>query len=122
MKYLATDTIYCEMDVHDYYISYQLQGSTLHRDTVSEASVTGPTLLKALAETDREPVYDDDSMLIGWQGCGTRIFCDKDLSFVFIRTKYLYADFTIKDFSEPEVVGYLQYEVPRNVRYLGKRK
>jgi hypothetical protein len=104
------DTTCVESNFYDFYISYSLTGRALHRDSILSSNTTGGHLFETF-HTERTAEFTEDSVFRGYNHYGSKVFCDKGLNFVFIRTKYILTEYQTKPHTgEVEVIDPVTYQ------------
>ena len=74
--------------VFDYYISFKYGSAIIFRDSLFALYTEQRDLIEGLNETYRRYVYDDNNVLMGTTGYGTRLYCNHQRTLFFIRAAY----------------------------------
>jgi hypothetical protein len=74
--------------VFDYYILFKYGSAIIFRDSLFALYTEQRHLTEGLNETYRRYVYDDNNVLMGTNGYGTRLYCNQQRTLFFIRAVY----------------------------------
>ncbi len=115
-----SDTFCVERNFYNFYISYILSGIVLYSDTILSTNTSSSRLLEIIKQTEKIPQFNEDSAFIGYLGYGTKVFCDKTLTSIFIRTKYITAEFQSKWYSHSIEIIDPETKEPRQIETKGE--